>query len=125
MASSHLKLVSSSSAAVSTARSRIPLLEDRAALVLGLARRDERAAAAFFKEFSPLVERTIGRIIGFGDDLPDATQEAFLRAMRALERLRDPQALVDWLLQIAVRTAVDVLRRRKRRSARSDSPPRH
>jgi RNA polymerase sigma-70 factor (ECF subfamily) len=88
---------------------------DRTALVLALRRGDEQAAAAFFREFSPLVERTIGRIVGFDDDLPDATQEAFLRAMRSMDRLRDPQALVDWLLQIAVFTATDWLRSRKRR----------
>ena len=91
------------------------LVEDRAALVLALRRGDERAAAAFFREFEAMVERTIGRILGFGDDLPDATQEAFLRALRSLERLREPQALVDWLQQIAVYTAMDFLRRRKRR----------
>ncbi len=93
----------------------MPLVEDRAALVLALKHRDERAAVLFFREFEPLVERTIGRILGFGDDLPDATQEAFLRAMRSLDRLREPQALVDWLQQIAVYTAMDCLRRRKRR----------
>lgn len=94
---------------------RASLLDDRAALVWALRQRDEYAAALFFREFEDVVERTIGRIIGFGDDLPDATQEAFLRAMRSLERLRDPQSLVDWLLQIAVCTAKDVLRRRRRR----------
>lgn len=94
---------------------RDPLLADRALLVAALKRRDEHAAAVFFREFEPLVERTIGRILGFGDELPDATQEAFLRAVRALDRLRDAQALVDWLIQIAVCTAADFLRRRKRR----------
>ncbi|MGC4086532.1 MAG: sigma-70 family RNA polymerase sigma factor [Polyangiaceae bacterium] len=85
------------------------------ALVSGLRRRDPHAATVFFQEFEPLVERTIGRIIGFSDELPDATQEAFLRAMRSLDKLRDPQALVEWLLRISVFTASDFLRHRKRR----------
>src|SRR5262249_3038250 len=32
-----------------------------------------------------------------------------------LDGLRDPQALVDWLIQISVYTATDLLRRRRRR----------
>lgn len=91
------------------------LVGDRHALVSALKRGDERAASAFFREFEVLVERTIGRILGFDDELGDATQEAFLRAIRSLDGLRDPQAMVDWLIQIAVRTATDYLRRRKRR----------
>lgn len=115
LAHRHLSLVRSSSASPEVQQDRVPLVEDRAALVLALKSGDERAAEAFFREFEPLVGRTIGRILGLGDDLPDATQEAFLRAMRALEKLREPQALVDWLQQITVFTAVDFLRRRKRR----------
>ena len=111
----HLTLVKSNPAPAPVERTGVPLVEDRVALVLALKNGDERAAAAFFREFEPLVGRTMGRILGFGDDLPDATQEAFLRAMRSLDRLREPQALVDWLQQIAVFTAVDFLRRRKRR----------
>lgn len=113
LAKPHLKLVRPASLVPPPERS--PLLEDRAALVLALSTGDARAAAVFFREFEPLVERTIGRIIGFGDELPDATQEAFVRALRSVGRLRDPQALVDWVLQIAVRTAADFLRRRRRR----------
>lgn len=117
LARPHLSLVKTSAApaAPAPAGEPIPLVADRAALVAALRVGDARAAAAFFFEFEPLVGRTIGRILGFGDDLPDATQEAFLRAMRSLGRLRNPQALVDWLQQIAVFTAVDFLRRRKRR----------
>jgi RNA polymerase sigma-70 factor, ECF subfamily len=88
---------------------------DRHAVVAALKSGDEVAAAAFFREFEPLVERTMGRILGYDDELGDATQEAFLRAIRSLDTLRDPQALVDWLIQIAVFTATDFLRRRKRR----------
>lgn len=115
VANRHLTLVKSPSTERSAQENRASLIEDRAALVLALKNGDERAAAAFFREFAPLVERTIGRILGFGDDLADATQEAFLRAMRSLNRIREPQALVDWLQQVAVYTALDFLRRRKRR----------
>jgi len=99
----------------SSVRERSSLLEDRKALIVALKLRDPSAAEAFFREFEPLVERTISRILGHDDELGDATQEAFLRAIRSLERLRDPQALVDWLIQIAVCTATDFLRRKRRR----------
>jgi RNA polymerase sigma-70 factor (ECF subfamily) len=115
LANRHLSLVKSSPARPQAHENRVALVEDRVALVSALRQRDERAAAAFFREFEPLVARTVGRILGFGDDLPDAVQEAFLRATLSLERLREPQALVDWLQQIAVYTAMDCLRRRKRR----------
>ena len=116
MSKPHLRLVESGSLPpASVNQSREPLVADRHALVLALKRGDQQAAAAFFREFAPLVERTIGRIMGFDDELGDATQEAFIRAVRSLESLRDPQALVDWLVQIAVYTATDCLRRRSRR----------
>jgi RNA polymerase sigma-70 factor, ECF subfamily len=96
-------------------RSLVAFVGDRRALVLALGRGDEGAAAALFHEYAPLVERTIGRILGVDDDLPDATQEVFMRALRSVPRLRDPEALTDWLLQITVCTATDWVRRRQRR----------
>lgn len=96
-------------------RGLVEFAGDRAALVAALGRGDEGAAAALFHEYAPLVERTIGRILGVDDDLADARQEVFLRALRSVQRMRDPQALTDWLLQITVCTAVDWIRKRKRR----------
>jgi RNA polymerase sigma-70 factor, ECF subfamily len=116
LAKPNLRLVAlSSMPPARPAGDRGPLAEDRHALVSALKGGDEAAAAAFFREFEPLVARTIGRILGYDDELGDATQEAFLRAVRSLRSLRDPQALVDWLIQISVCTATDFLRRRRRR----------
>jgi RNA polymerase sigma-70 factor (ECF subfamily) len=88
---------------------------DRAVLVAALRRGDEGAAAALFHEYSPLVERTLGRILGVDADLPDALQEVFLRSLRSVHLIRDPQALTQWLLRITVCTAKDWLRSRARR----------
>jgi RNA polymerase sigma-70 factor (ECF subfamily) len=88
---------------------------DREALVAALVQGNEGAAVALFHEYAPLVERTIGRILGVDDELPDATQEVFLRALRSVHKIRDPQALTDWILQITIYTATDWIRRRKRR----------
>ena len=102
---------------LSTSTPRRGLVEfagDRAALVAALRRGEEGAAAALFHEYAPLVERTIGRVLGVDDDLPDATQEVFLRALRSVHRVRDPQALTAFILQITVCTATDWIRKRRR-----------
>src|ERR687890_635800 len=43
----------------------------------------------------------------------DLTQETFVKAYRAYETLADPDRARGWLYQIAGRTALDELRRRK------------
>ena len=46
-------------------------------------------------------------------DAEDAMQETFVKALTGLDSLRQPDKLRPWLLQIARRTCVDRLRRRK------------
>jgi len=96
-------------------RSQVEFVGDRAALVTALCRGDEGAAAALFHEYVPLVERIVGRVLGVDAELPDVTQDVFVRALSSVQRLRDPQALTDWLMQIAICTATDWVRRRQRR----------
>lgn len=96
-------------------RNQVEFVGDRHALVSALRRGDEGAAAALFHEYARLVERTISRILGIDNDLPDAMQDVFLRALRSVHKLRDPQALTDWILQITVYTSTDWLRKRKRK----------
>lgn len=106
---------SSSSTPAVPRRGHVEFVGDRHALVSALRRGDEGAAAALFHEYAPLVERTIARILGVDNDLPDAMQEVFLRALRSVHHLRDPQALTDWLLQITVYTSTDWIRKRTRK----------
>jgi RNA polymerase sigma-70 factor (ECF subfamily) len=61
------------------------------------------------------VERTLVRILGFDSELPDAVQETFIRALGSSRLVRDPQAMPSWMIRIAVCTASDLIRRRKRR----------
>ncbi len=97
-------------------RTNISFAGDLRTWVEALVRGDEGAAVAFFHEYVSLVERTIARILGVDSDLADATQDAFIRALRSIHRLRDPQAMTEWVLQIAVCTAADWVRRRQRRN---------
>jgi RNA polymerase sigma-70 factor (ECF subfamily) len=88
---------------------------DDYALVAGIRRGDATAAAALFAQYRGLVERTLVRILGFDSELADAAQETFIRALGSTRLLRDPQALPGWLIRIAVCTASDLIRRRRRR----------
>jgi RNA polymerase sigma-70 factor (ECF subfamily) len=91
-----------------------PRLDDYA-LVAGIRRGDPAVATAFFEQYRGLVERTLVRILGFDSELADAIQETFVRALGSSRMLRDPQALSSWMMRIAVFTATDFIRRRRRR----------
>ncbi len=49
------------------------------------------------------------------DDVDDAFQETFIKALRAYPRLRDADNLRGWVLTIARRVAIDATRARRRR----------
>lgn len=52
------------------------------------------------------------RLLGRDEEVDDLVQEAFLAALRSLDRLENPQAFAGWLCSILVRTAHKTLRRR-------------
>jgi len=54
------------------------------------------------------------RMLGSREDARDATQEAFLAALRALPSFRGDAAFTTWLHRIAVNACYDVLRRQRR-----------
>ena len=87
---------------------------DDYALIAGIRRGDADAASALYDQYHTLVERTLVRILGFDSELPDAVQEAFIRALGSTRLLRDPKALPSWMIRIAVCTASDLIRRRRR-----------
>jgi RNA polymerase sigma-70 factor, ECF subfamily len=68
--------------------------------------------ARAFVEYRAYVAAIGGRIIGVGNDVDDVVQDVFLMVHRDLHRLRNPQALKDWLATIATRAAHRSLRRR-------------
>lgn len=68
--------------------------------------------------FDALVERWnlplwryLRRLVGDDEDAADTLQEAWLRILRGLPRLRDPARLRPWLFGIARRALMDRLRR--------------
>ncbi len=75
-------------------------------------------------DFAELVRRHQGRVFAtlhrYERDphrLEDLAQETFLKAWRALDRFDGRAPLEHWLARIAVRVALDHLRRQKRRPA--------
>jgi RNA polymerase sigma-70 factor, ECF subfamily len=62
-----------------------------------------------------LVRAVAMRVLHDEADADDAVQDTFLRALSALDTLRDPRALPAWIARIAHRAAVDRLRAKTRR----------
>ncbi len=56
-------------------------------------------------------------------DADDCYQEAWLAALRAFPRLRDPSNLRSWILTIAHRKAIDHIRAQRRRAIPVDQLP--
>jgi len=83
---------------------------------LDACRRGEREAIEqVLVAHTPMLERTLTRILGPGADLEDALQSAFASAITAFPRFRGEAAVGTWLCRIAVCAAMDRLRSPERR----------
>lgn len=90
---------------------------DDAELVRGLRAGEAWAKALFFDRYSPLVERTLRRVLGHDRRAPleDSIHDAFVEALGSLSSLRTPEALPGWLRSVAANVAFVTIRRRKAR----------
>jgi RNA polymerase sigma factor (sigma-70 family) len=89
---------------------------DQAALV-AFSQHDPEAVRALYLQYGRLVYAVAYRVLGRRDLAEDASQQTFLRAWQAADRIdvdRDPAA---WLATIAKRAAIDIARREARRPA--------
>lgn len=85
-------------------------------LVAGLRNREAWAAAALVDRHGPHVRRVLVRVLGADDgEHRDLLQEVFTRAFAGIGRLAEAGALKAWLTHIAVFTAREAIRRRRRR----------
>jgi RNA polymerase sigma-70 factor (ECF subfamily) len=92
-----------------------PVVNDDEGLVHALLQQDPAARAALFDRYAPYVQRVIARIIGYSEpERVDLLHDVFVRALERMGDLKNPRALKSWLLGIAVFTAKEWLRRRKR-----------
>lgn len=69
------------------------------------------AQLALYKQFATRLYNVCLRIIGNPQDAEEAMQDSFLKAFTRLEQYQAGTSFEAWLQQIAVRTAIDYVRR--------------
>ena len=74
-----------------------------------------------WEEFSGRLRAFVARRVPPGIEPDDVVQEVFLRVMRHLPSLRQPERIEAWLFQIARNTLHDAMRARQRRDGRTDT----
>jgi RNA polymerase sigma-70 factor, ECF subfamily len=80
---------------------------------------DKRAFELLVIKYQRKVERLLSRIIRDHGEIEDVTQEAFIKAYRALANFRGDSAFYTWLYRIAVNTAKNYLISQGRRAPTS------
>ncbi len=83
-------------------------------LVLRAQTGDRDAFGELVKEYEGIVFAVIFRRLRNRSEALEVTQEVFLRAMRKIDQLREPERFVGWLKRIAVRMAINRAVRRPR-----------
>lgn len=75
---------------------------------------DQQAMAQLYQETSPRVYALALRLTGNPDQAMDVVQESYLSALQNLESLRNPEAFLSWIFQIAANRCRKVLRQEGR-----------
>jgi len=76
-----------------------------AALVARVQRGDKRAFDLLVLKYQRKIMRLLSRMIREPAEIEDVTQEAFIKAYRALPQFRGESAFYTWLYRIAINTA--------------------
>lgn len=76
---------------------------------------DKRAFDLLFSRYQHKIVNLVGRYLRNTQDVEDVTQEAFIKAFKALPRFRGDSAFYTWLYRIAINTAKNHLVARSRR----------
>jgi len=88
---------------------------------------DRDALDDLFRRYRTVAYRVAYRLLGREADALDAVQDAFVKALKHLDRFRGHSSFKTWLLRIASNAALDVGRQRKREArvpqAPRDDPP--
>jgi len=89
-------------------------------LVVRVQKGDKRAFDLLVLKYQFRLQAIIGRFIRDVDEVADVTQEAFIKAYRAIPNFRGDSQFYTWLYRIAVNTAKNYLVSRSRRPVSSD-----
>jgi RNA polymerase sigma-70 factor (ECF subfamily) len=90
-------------------------------LVERVKRGEKGAFDALVLKYQSRIVNLVSRFVRNPADALDVTQEAFLKAYRALPNFRGESAFYTWLYRIAVNTAKNFLAVQSRRPAESDA----
>ncbi|HBD11739.1 MAG TPA: RNA polymerase sigma factor RpoE [Porticoccaceae bacterium] len=89
-------------------------------LVARVQKGDNRAFDLLVLKYQYKVQAIVSRYINDREEVNDVTQEAFIKAYRALGKFRGDSQFYTWLYRIAVNTAKNFLVSRNRRPPASD-----
>jgi RNA polymerase sigma-70 factor (ECF subfamily) len=89
--------------------------EADALLVERVKQGDQRAFALLVAKYERRVQRLLSRLVRDSAEIEDITQEAFIKAYRALPQFRGESAFYTWLYRIAINTAKNYLATKSRR----------
>lgn len=89
-------------------------------LVERVKRGDKRAFDLLVLKYQSRIVALVGRYVKDQDEVLDVTQEAFIKAYRALPGFRGDSAFYTWLYRISINTAKNYLVARSRRPPTSD-----
>ncbi|MEM8767871.1 MAG: RNA polymerase sigma factor RpoE [Pseudomonadota bacterium] len=81
---------------------------------------DKRAFDLLFGRYQHKILSLVSRYLRDPQDVEDVTQEAFIKAFKALPRFRGDSAFYTWLYRIAINTAKNHLVARSRRPPGTD-----
>lgn len=90
----------------------LPMRESTAALVTRALEGDRWAADALYRRHAPDVFRVATLLLGRSAEVDDVVQDAFVKALKGLETLRDRASFGGWVVRIAANLARSRLRRR-------------
>jgi RNA polymerase sigma-70 factor, ECF subfamily len=87
--------------------------ETDGALARSLLAGDTRAYSATWHRYVTLVRHIARRWLGRDPDVEDVTQEVFVRLLKCLQTLRNPESLRSFVAGVAIRTVRSERRRRR------------
>ncbi len=85
-------------------------------LVERVQRGDKRAFELLVVKYQRKINRLVSRLVRDAAEVEDVTQEAFIKAYRALAQFRGESAFYTWLYRIAINTAKNYLASNNRRA---------
>lgn len=91
---------------------------DDSALVARARQGDDDAFRRLVERHQAAVARTVTGMLGPGDDADDVGQDTFVRFHQSLDRFRGDSSVRTYLVRIAMSTALNALRSRRRRELR-------